>query len=105
MSMAVRLVDAEALRIGPNDVLIVKGDFGSNPGTVAGLLEAFESVGLKDRVLVINTDQGEQFGFTVAEDAPRDRCVVCGLELLDDDHKTSEHGDGHAHDECIAGKS
>lgn len=29
-------------------------------------------------------------------------CTICHRELADDDHKVSEHGDGWAHDECIA---
>jgi hypothetical protein len=31
-------------------------------------------------------------------------CTICHRELTDDDHKVSEHGDGWAHDECIADK-
>jgi hypothetical protein len=31
-----------------------------------------------------------------------DSCTICGGELAPDDHKTSEHGDGYAHDACIA---
>lgn len=30
-----------------------------------------------------------------------DRCEICDLEMLDDDHHTSEFYNGFAHDECI----
>lgn len=49
----VELVNAEVLKVGPGDVLVIKGDFPQEMGDV--LAEVLSDLGLEGRVLVIST--------------------------------------------------
>lgn len=54
--VTVRLVEAEALRVGPDEVLVVRLPQDTDPHVVQGLADALSLVGLGSRVLVIGLD-------------------------------------------------